>query len=139
MKPGDDMTHTGGQGWNLVPIPKIVLAEEIFRTYYQDQRPGQLNAKELTVNLVEELLRYEVNDLSVGSVGFCLTDSGIVDWDFVAFARHLTDATTLEVHKRTLARCKEMPSLVFNAEFIAVVLQLHEDVLIDEFLGEGSG
>ena len=128
------MNQMKDNGWNLVPIPKIVLAEEIFKTYYRDRPPGQLKSKELTVDLIEEVLRYEVNDLSVKSVGFCLSESSVVDWDFVAFAKQLTDATIVEVHKKTLEACREIPFLSFNAEFIGVVLQLHDDVLIDEFL-----
>ena len=35
---GDEMNLTEGQGWNLVPMPKIILAEEIFGTYYRARR-----------------------------------------------------------------------------------------------------
>ena len=133
---GEGICHTEGQGWDLVPIPKIILAEQLFRAYYRDHRPGHLTRKELTVSLIQEILRYEAHDLSVGIIRFCLSQWGVVDWDFVAFPKRPKDATTIEVHKRTLEACKGMPSVSFNAEFIALLMELHEDVLIDECLGE---
>ena len=132
----DAMNHADGKGWNLVEIPKIILAEEILRIYYRDHRPRQLNRKELTVAFIEEILRYEAHDLSVGGIGFCLSEWGSIDWDFVAFPNRLAHATILEVHKRACDTCKEISSFTLNAELIAMVMDLQEDVRIDELLKE---
>jgi hypothetical protein len=125
---------TYGQNEWPEPLHHIAVAREILSTYYDIRVRSAHWERSLTIDLIREILELERNELRFLIIDFCLRKWGAVDWDLVASVNEVSHSTVAEVFGRIAAAYKGASFVTFEAEFVASVILVNDDLLLGELL-----